>query len=200
MIARIDFKWAAPVVESQTWISYGHVRSPSTVGLLGLRVGVSQIWTLYNRRQNGLPCVPGLWGLAAASMVLGLQCLYLDSISVRVSDSAANTALLVCLLSHSSSVFVSAVCSVNYIYLFDFDPRIVNSPLGIFNDAVDNTLFFLWCMLVYYKVHSRSPVAVCEGRSSNRFLFLSRLVHMTSPMLCPPVSILLSWSSTRSTN
>ena len=45
-----------------------------------------------------------------------------------------------------------AVSRVNYIYLFDFDPRIVSSPLTIFNEAVDNTLVFLWCMLLYYKV------------------------------------------------
>jgi hypothetical protein len=59
--------------------------------------------------------------------------------------------------------FIRILCScllysVNYIYLFDFDPRIVNSPLGIFNDAVDNTLFFLGCMLLYYKVHNGTPV------------------------------------------
>ena len=44
------------------------------------------------------------------------------------------------------------IYSVNYIYLFDFDPRIVSSPLTIFNEAVDNSLVFLWCMLLYYKV------------------------------------------------
>ena len=30
----------------------------------------------------------------------------------------------------------------------------MSSPLTIFNEAVDNTLFFLWCMLLYYKVPS----------------------------------------------
>jgi hypothetical protein len=39
----------------------------------------------------------------------------------------------------------------------------------------------------------------CEGRSSYRFLFLFRLVHTISPILCPPVSFLLSWSCIRST-
>lgn len=50
------------------------------------------------------------------------------------------------------SVFIWTRFRVNYIYLFDFDPRIVNSPLALFNEAVDNTLFFLLCMLLYYKV------------------------------------------------
>lgn len=40
---------------------------------------------------------------------------------------------------------------VNYIYLFDFNPHIVDTPLMIFDEAVDNTLIFLTCMLLYYK-------------------------------------------------
>ena len=40
---------------------------------------------------------------------------------------------------------------VNYIYLFDFNPNIVASPLAIFNEAVDNSLVFLTNMLLYYK-------------------------------------------------
>ena len=31
---------------------------------------------------------------------------------------------------------------INYIFLFDFNPNIVDSPLAIFNDAVDETLVF----------------------------------------------------------
>lgn len=41
---------------------------------------------------------------------------------------------------------------MNYIYLFDLDPRIVSSPMGIFEDACENTLVFLFVMLLYYKV------------------------------------------------
>lgn len=40
---------------------------------------------------------------------------------------------------------------VNYIYLFDFNPYTVGTPLAIFNEAVDNTLFYLICSLLYYK-------------------------------------------------
>ena len=49
------------------------------------------------------------------------------------------------------SVWVWTRYRINYIYLFDFNPHIVESPLSIFNRAVDNTLFFLVNMLLYYK-------------------------------------------------
>ena len=40
---------------------------------------------------------------------------------------------------------------INYIYLFEFDPRTVNSSFTILNEAVDETLVFLIIMLLYYK-------------------------------------------------
>ena len=49
------------------------------------------------------------------------------------------------------SAWVWSRYRINYIYLFDFDPRIVASPLKIFNEAVDNTIVFLTCTLLYYK-------------------------------------------------
>ena len=39
---------------------------------------------------------------------------------------------------------------VNYIFLFDFDPRIVDTPIMILEDATDETLIFLSLMLLYY--------------------------------------------------
>jgi SPX domain/EXS family len=50
------------------------------------------------------------------------------------------------------SVFIWTRYRINYIYLFDFNPKIVETPLGIFEDAVDNTLVFNLLMLLYYKV------------------------------------------------
>lgn len=49
------------------------------------------------------------------------------------------------------SVWVWSRYRINYIYLFDFNSSIVASPLSIFNEAVDNTLFYLICALLYYK-------------------------------------------------
>jgi hypothetical protein len=50
-----------------------------------------------------------------------------------------------------ASVYVWTRNRVNYIFLFDLQPDTVNSPLSIFNDAVDETLVFLVLMLLYYK-------------------------------------------------
>ena len=50
------------------------------------------------------------------------------------------------------SVYIWTRYRINYIYLFEFDPRNVDTPVDIFNDAVDETLVFLICMLMYYKV------------------------------------------------
>mmetsp|Transcript_17546 Transcript_17546/g.35022 ORF Transcript_17546/g.35022 Transcript_17546/m.35022 type:complete len:941 (-) Transcript_17546:116-2938(-) len=52
------------------------------------------------------------------------------------------------------SVYVWTRYRINYIYLFEFDPRNVDTPIDIFNDAVDETLVFLICMLLYYKTES----------------------------------------------
>lgn len=49
------------------------------------------------------------------------------------------------------SVFMWTRYRVNYIFLFDFNPRVVRTPLEIITDAVDNTLMYLCLMLLYYK-------------------------------------------------
>mmetsp|Transcript_22017 Transcript_22017/g.45866 ORF Transcript_22017/g.45866 Transcript_22017/m.45866 type:complete len:920 (-) Transcript_22017:91-2850(-) len=49
------------------------------------------------------------------------------------------------------STFVWNRFRINYIYLFEFDPRNVNSSLAILNEAVVETQVFLVCMLLYYK-------------------------------------------------
>ena len=46
------------------------------------------------------------------------------------------------------SVFMWTRYRVNYIFLFDFNPRIISTPIGIIADAVDNTLIYLCLMLV----------------------------------------------------
>lgn len=49
------------------------------------------------------------------------------------------------------SVWVWSRFRVNYIFLFDFNPTVVATPLAIFDEAVDNSLAFLVGMLLYYK-------------------------------------------------
>jgi hypothetical protein len=134
----------------QPRLPYGNVRCAWTVGVLGLRLGFGEGWARYHRRTYSIPRVQSLWWNFVASMVLGLQCLHLDTLQVRmVNPFSKHTNLLD---SDRRLSFVSR--RVNYIFLFDFDPRIVSSPIQIFNEAVDNTLFFLWCMLLYYKVNA----------------------------------------------
>ena len=54
------------------------------------------------------------------------------------------------------SVYIWTRYRINYIFLFDFNPRIVDQPIKIFNDATDETLVFLILMLLYYKVNNVS--------------------------------------------
>jgi len=52
------------------------------------------------------------------------------------------------------SVYVWNRYRINYIYLFEFDPRIVLSPLTIIENVTDQTLVYLILMLLYYKAGS----------------------------------------------
>mmetsp|Transcript_87128 Transcript_87128/g.177589 ORF Transcript_87128/g.177589 Transcript_87128/m.177589 type:complete len:717 (+) Transcript_87128:334-2484(+) len=62
------------------------------------------------------------------------------------------------------SVFMWTRYRVNYIFLFDFNPRIVQTPLEIITDAVDNTLLFMFLMLLYYKGGARDiPQVIPPG-------------------------------------
>lgn len=72
--------------------------------------------------------------------------------------------------------------SINYIYLFEFDPRNVDTPIDIFNDAVDETLVFLLCMLLYYKVcnvHTRRSGLIMRNPASHPSVFDKRLTQVT---------------------
>ena len=52
------------------------------------------------------------------------------------------------------SVYIWTRYRINYIFLFDFNPRIVETPLMIFNQTTDESLVFFILMLLYYKVRS----------------------------------------------
>ena len=77
----------------------------------------------------------------------------------------------------SASVFIWTRYRVNYIYLFDFDPRIVSSPTTLFNEAVDNTLFFLVIMLLYYKVCASSSGGCIDFKLVESNCFSSNRNH-----------------------
>jgi len=70
------------------------------------------------------------------------------------------------------SVYVWSRYRINYIYLFEFDPRYVDTPVDIFNDAVDETLVFLICMLMYYKADTGDMPLWIPPRAYPSFLIL----------------------------
>lgn len=47
-----------------------------------------------------------------------------------------------------------AVRRINYIYLFDMDPRAISSSLVVFNNVALETALYLVTLLLYYKVCS----------------------------------------------
>ena len=62
------------------------------------------------------------------------------------------------------SVYVWTRFRINYIFLFDLDPKTVSSPISIFNDAVDESLVFLVLTLLYYKAGAHDiPSWIPEG-------------------------------------
>lgn len=87
------------------------------------------------------------------------------------------------------SVYVWNRYRINYIYLFEFDPRNVDTPIEIMNDAVDETLVYLICMLMYYKV--RCCVVCAIIYAINMLYLTSRLCHGQAdsgdmPLWIPP--------------
>lgn len=79
------------------------------------------------------------------------------------------------------SVYIWTRFRINYIYLFDFDPRNVDMPIDIFNDAVDEALVFLVCMLMYYKADSGDMPLVIPPRAYPFFL----IMYMIKCLLFP---------------
>jgi len=80
------------------------------------------------------------------------------------------------------SVYVWSRQRINYIYLFDFNPRIVDSAVTIFNDAVDETLVFLTCMLLYYKAGAHDiPNWIPAGYFAG-FLVMYTMYKMIFPL------------------
>lgn len=56
----------------------------------------------------------------------------------------------------SGATFVWRRYRINYIYLFDFNPRIVQDPATLFDDCVDETIVFLVTLVLYYKTSTHT--------------------------------------------
>lgn len=105
---------------------------------LGYRLGMCSILTLW-------VCWDCIWGLVSEGQ---------SSIGGRTAFPVfrACGGLLLVHWFWGVSVYIWSRYRINYIFLFDFNPRIVDSPLSIFDDVVDESLVFLILMLLYYKV------------------------------------------------
>lgn len=52
---------------------------------------------------------------------------------------------------------------INYIYLFEMDPRAVSAPLDVFNNVAAETVIYLANLLIYYKVRCEdTEYSVCH--------------------------------------
>eukprot|EP00816_Leptocylindrus_hargravesii_P012287 CAMPEP_0196806948 /NCGR_PEP_ID=MMETSP1362-20130617/6884_1 /TAXON_ID=163516 /ORGANISM="Leptocylindrus danicus, Strain CCMP1856" /LENGTH=831 /DNA_ID=CAMNT_0042180649 /DNA_START=208 /DNA_END=2699 /DNA_ORIENTATION=+ len=71
---------------------------------------------------------------------------------------------------------------VNYIYLFEFNPRLVRTPIMIFNDAVDETLVFLVLMLLYYKAGAHDIPNIAPPGFYALLLLLYTLKRLIFPL------------------
>mmetsp|Transcript_15878 Transcript_15878/g.33577 ORF Transcript_15878/g.33577 Transcript_15878/m.33577 type:complete len:856 (-) Transcript_15878:67-2634(-) len=80
------------------------------------------------------------------------------------------------------SVYVWTRYRINYIFLFEFDPRNVDTPIDIFNDAVDETLVFLICMLMYYKADAGDMPLWIPPRAYPLFLILYTMKCLIFPL------------------
>jgi hypothetical protein len=90
------------------------------------------------------------------------------------------------------SVYIWNRYRINYIFLFDFDPRIVSPAIDIFEDATAETLVFLIIMLLYYKVRYYLKVIENEQRLFHPFcIFSYRLEQAQYLMLSHQVPTLL---------
>ena len=80
------------------------------------------------------------------------------------------------------SVFMWTRYRVNYIFLFDFNPRLVRTPLEIITDAVDNTLTYL-CLMLVSQLFDKNALdkTVCERiRFFPQFNFISLFDSFTT--------------------
>lgn len=148
-------RWTDDGLDSTTTrLSSRDVRYFSIMGSMGLCMGSICARKDINWRAFCISRLQGMFWFDSFSLVLGIIGIHVDKIQNQVSASVLFTLF--------SRKVLTEYCS--YIYLFDFDPRNVDTPIDIFNDAVDETLIFLVCMLMYYKADSGDMPLVIPPR------------------------------------
>lgn len=92
------------------------------------------------------------------------------------------------------------VFNLSDIFLLDFDPRIVDTPISIFEDATDESLVFLLLMLLYYKVSLQTSITFFFTPPLLIFLGVATVYRLgleTYQILFQPECILYFWFSTQ---
>ncbi|KAG5178815.1 EXS family-domain-containing protein [Tribonema minus] len=101
---------------------------------------------------------------------------------------------------------------INFLYLFELDPRHQSPPLALFNDVAGETVVFLACLLAYYKAQVGAldhfipggyyPLALCLYVFKKLFLPLSVKLEVDffatycADVLTSSVKTLLDWAWT----
>lgn len=68
----------------KSWISSRNVFCSNNMGRMGLYLGLLEGRALDNWRKNGVSCLQGLRWFTPGSLVLGFQCLYLESVPYQL--------------------------------------------------------------------------------------------------------------------
>jgi hypothetical protein len=137
------------------WFCEGDIRAAKAQMLTKQGDGLEMDWSqLQLGYRMGMCAVLALW--VCWDCVWGLVADGTSTIGARAAFPVfrACGGLLLLQWFWGCSVFVWTRYRVNYIFLFDLDPRNVSTPIGIFAQAVDNSLIFMLLMLLYYKVRS----------------------------------------------
>jgi len=79
------------------------------------------------------------------------------------------------------STHVWTLARINFIYLFELDPRHQSPPMKIFNDAAMETIIFLLNLLLYYKTQVGTTFSFFHAGYYPLFLCLYTLKKLFSP-------------------
>ena len=82
----------------------------------------------------------------------------------------------------AGATFVWRRYRINYIYLFDFNPQIVQDPATLFDECVDETIVLLVTLILYYKTSTHAMPEWFPPGIYPAFLVLYTIWHFIFPL------------------